>query len=167
MLYGLAHSSVQRESDVAAMSSTAQGPTKCADGFAAGFPCDGVDLIAHLPLSAFRTSTGEAPAAANDLWGWTHEKREFVIWGVSEASRRDCSSSNARSRPVACAAPAYEQAIALRPLVPFPRRDRRQHWLTSCPHLSVLCLMSRKYYVIKRETQYYTWVVGKTTTSVP
>ena len=40
MLYGLAHSSVQRENDVAAISSTAQaqGPTPCTDGFAAGFP---------------------------------------------------------------------------------------------------------------------------------
>ena len=84
MLYGLAHSSLSHEDDVAAMSRAAQGPASCANGIAAGFPCDGVDLIAHLPLSAFRTNTGEAPAAANDLWGWTHKKREFVIWGVSE-----------------------------------------------------------------------------------
>jgi len=84
MLYGLAHSSLSHEDDVAAMSRAAQGPTPCSGGTAAGFPCDGVDLIAHLPLSAFQTNTGKAPAAANDLWGWTHKKREFVIWGVSE-----------------------------------------------------------------------------------
>ena len=62
-------------------------------------------------------------------------------------------SSNAPSPVADCAAPVYEQAIALRPLVPSPRRDRRlstgsrpvssslpwrgrrQHWLTSCPPL--------------------------------
>ena len=72
MLYGLAHSSVHRAEDVnaASLTSTAQGPAPCVDGFAGGFPCDGVDQIAHLPLSAFTTNTGEAPAAANDLWGW-------------------------------------------------------------------------------------------------
>ena len=84
MLYGLAHSSLSREDDVAAMSSAVQGPARCQGGSAAGFPCENVDLVAHLPLSAFTTNTVEAPAAANDLWGWTHKKREFVIWGVSE-----------------------------------------------------------------------------------
>jgi hypothetical protein len=71
MLYGLAHSSVHRAEDVnaASLSSTAQGPTPCSGGTAAGFPCENVDLVAHLPLSVFTTNTGEAPAAANDLWG--------------------------------------------------------------------------------------------------
>ena len=89
MLYGLAHSSLHRAEDVnaASLSSTAQGPALCSGGSAAGFPCDGVDLIAHLPLSAFRTNT---------------------------------SSSNAPNpNPVACAAPAYEQAIALPPPRPL------------------------------------------------
>ena len=69
MLYGLAHSSLHRAEDVnaASLSSTAQGPARCSGGSAAGFPCENVDLVAHLPLSAFRTNTGEAPAAANDL----------------------------------------------------------------------------------------------------
>ena len=86
MLYGHAHSSIHRAEDVntASLSSTAQGPARCSGGSAAGFPCENVDLVAHLPLSAFTTNTGEAPAAANDLWGWSKGKREFVIWGVSE-----------------------------------------------------------------------------------
>ena len=100
MLYGLAHSSLSHEDDVAAMSRAVQGPARCSGGSAAGFPCDGVDLIAHLPLSAFRTSARASSPSA--------------------ASRRGCSSSSAPS-VVACAAPAYELAIALRPPRPlFP-----------------------------------------------
>ena len=69
MLYGLAHSSLHRAEDVnaASLSSTAQGPARCSGGSAAGFPCENVDLVAHLPLSAFRTNTGEAPAAEERL----------------------------------------------------------------------------------------------------
>ena len=69
----------------------------------------------------------------------------------------------------ACAAPVYEQAIALpprRPLFPggtvastahvsalssLPRRDRRQHWLTSRPPPS-LVLDCRKYYIVVLRT---------------
>ena len=103
MLYGLAHSSVHRAEDVnaASLSSTAQGPALCSGGSAAGFPCDGVDLIAHLPLSAFRTNT---------------------------------SSSNAPNpNPVACAAPAYEQAIDLRPPRPLSPAGPSPQRLTSLP----------------------------------
>ena len=37
-----------------------------------------------MDASQLTTNTGEAPAAANDLWGWSKGKREFVIWGFSE-----------------------------------------------------------------------------------
>ena len=118
MLYGLAHSLVPRKKDVAVMSSTvqAQGPTPCSGGTAAGFPCENVDLVAHLPLSAFTTNTGEAPAAANDLWGWTHKKREFVIWGVSEG--HPCMSKRLPV-PFSPAGPSPQRLTSL-PSRPFP-----------------------------------------------
>ncbi|MFC6440816.1 choice-of-anchor B family protein [Bowmanella sp. JS7-9] len=37
----------------------------CSGGMAGEYPCDNVDLVAHLPLSAFAGS----PSAANDIWG--------------------------------------------------------------------------------------------------
>ena len=60
--------------------------TGCSGGSAAGYPCENVDLVAHLPLSSFMTTnTREAPSLANDVWGWTgSDNREFVIWGVRE-----------------------------------------------------------------------------------
>jgi len=71
----------------AIMAQTPNSNTVCSNGFAGDWPCENVDLIAHLPLNSFLTSdTLESPRTANDLWGWTHESetgnREFVIWGV-------------------------------------------------------------------------------------
>lgn len=70
------------------MARTSNSKTQCSGGLAAGFPCKNVDLIAHLPLSDFRTTTTlNAPQTANDVWGWTSNiGREFVIWGVREGS---------------------------------------------------------------------------------
>ena len=36
----------------------------CTNGFAAGFPCRNIDLLAFLPLS-------DLGLQVNDLWGWT------------------------------------------------------------------------------------------------
>mmetsp|Transcript_6753 Transcript_6753/g.16584 ORF Transcript_6753/g.16584 Transcript_6753/m.16584 type:complete len:696 (+) Transcript_6753:61-2148(+) len=60
--------------------------TPCSGGSAAGFPCENVDLVAHLPLSSFMTTnTREVPRLASDVWGWTSsDEREFVIWGIRE-----------------------------------------------------------------------------------
>jgi len=73
------------------MARTPNSNTVCSEGFAGDWPCQNVDLIAHLPLNSFQTTdTSIAPDHANDLWGWTHESetgnsdREFVIWGVRE-----------------------------------------------------------------------------------
>jgi choice-of-anchor B domain-containing protein len=70
------------------MARTSNSQTQCSGGLAAGFPCKNVDLIAHLPLSDFRTTTTwNAPQTANDVWGWTSNSgREFIIWGVREGS---------------------------------------------------------------------------------
>ena len=82
MLYGLAHSSLSREDDVAAMWRRSR-TARCQGGSAAGFPCE---RRSRGPPAAQRvlTNTVEAPAAANGLWGLDPQKREFVIWGVSE-----------------------------------------------------------------------------------
>ncbi|MGB0897012.1 MAG: choice-of-anchor B family protein [Flavobacteriaceae bacterium] len=37
----------------------------CVNGFAGAYPCDGYDLMAHMPLSVLGGATG------NDSWGWT------------------------------------------------------------------------------------------------
>jgi len=53
------------------------GLTHCVNGDAAGYACDGVDLISFIPLSTLGGGEG------NDLWGWTHQRsgREFALMG--------------------------------------------------------------------------------------
>ncbi len=58
----------------------AQAPVfdvRCVDGRAAGFPCDRVHLLAHLPLESVGGEGG-----ANDVWGYASEGREFVLLGL-------------------------------------------------------------------------------------
>jgi choice-of-anchor B domain-containing protein len=57
------------------------GSGPCIDGFAGGFACRYVDLLAHLPLTTFSAGLG----FANDLWGWTDPEsgREFAILGLT------------------------------------------------------------------------------------
>ena len=35
------------------------------------FPCENVDLVGYLPVSAFSTPGSPAPNGNNDIWGWT------------------------------------------------------------------------------------------------
>ncbi|MCP3973101.1 MAG: choice-of-anchor B family protein [bacterium] len=53
------------------------GYTACRAGLAAGYPCDGVDLVSFVPLSTLGGGEG------NDLWGWTDPDtgRDFAIMG--------------------------------------------------------------------------------------
>ncbi len=55
----------------------ASGPAACVDGFAAGFPCQDVDLLAALPLS----EVGGVEWGA-DMWGWVDPvtRREYAIY---------------------------------------------------------------------------------------
>ncbi|MDX1647510.1 MAG: choice-of-anchor B family protein, partial [Longimicrobiales bacterium] len=55
-------------------------PVRCVDGEAAGFDCDGVDLVSFLPLSALGAEPGER---LTDIWGWTDPEtgREYVLAG--------------------------------------------------------------------------------------
>ncbi len=52
----------------------------CEFGFAGDHPCENVDLLAHVPLSAFSVN----PSAANDIWGFydLNDNREYAIIGL-------------------------------------------------------------------------------------
>lgn len=54
----------------------------CDEGAAAGFPCDGVDLLAFLPVSAIGAEPWER---VSDVWGWTDPEtgREYALVGRS------------------------------------------------------------------------------------
>ncbi len=55
-------------------------PVSCADGKAAGFSCEAVDLVSFLPLSALGADPGER---VSDIWGWSDPQtgREYVLVG--------------------------------------------------------------------------------------
>ncbi|MDE2805950.1 MAG: choice-of-anchor B family protein [Gemmatimonadota bacterium] len=58
------------------------GEVRCSNGAAAGFACDGVDLLAFLPTSALGGAPGER---VSDIWGWTDPAtgREYALIGRS------------------------------------------------------------------------------------
>ena len=58
----------------------ADGEVRCEDGAAAGFSCDGVDLLAYLPASAIGAEPHER---VSDAWGWTDPEtgREYALVG--------------------------------------------------------------------------------------
>jgi len=60
----------------------------CTGGNAGGFACNGVDLMAQMPLGTFSTTGSPAPGAANDIWGWTDptNNREYAIVGLSNGT---------------------------------------------------------------------------------
>lgn len=55
-------------------------PVRCADGDAAGFECDAVDLVSFVSLSALGAQPGER---VTDIWGWTDPvtSRQYVLVG--------------------------------------------------------------------------------------
>ena len=57
-----------------------EGEVRCAEGAAAGFACDGVDLLAYLPTSVLGGAPGER---VSDVWGWTDPAtgREYALVG--------------------------------------------------------------------------------------
>ena len=56
------------------------GEVRCDEGAAAGFSCDGVDLLAFLPTSLLGAGPGER---VSDVWGWTDPEtgREYALVG--------------------------------------------------------------------------------------
>ena len=59
-----------------------EGEVRCDEGAAAGFSCEGVDLLAFLPTSAIG---GEPWERVSDVWGWTDPQtgREYALVGRS------------------------------------------------------------------------------------
>ena len=56
------------------------GEVRCEEGSAAGFSCEGVDLLAFLPASAIGAEPHER---VSDVWGWTDPEggREYALVG--------------------------------------------------------------------------------------
>ncbi len=56
------------------------GEVRCEEGVAAGFSCEGVDLLAFLPAAAIGAEPHER---VSDLWGWTDPEsgREYALVG--------------------------------------------------------------------------------------
>ena len=61
------------------------GRIDCENGNAAGFGCDGVELLSFLPVSAIG---GGPHSTAADIWGWTDEEtgREYVLANRSDGT---------------------------------------------------------------------------------
>ncbi len=59
---------------------TGEEPVRCAEGEAAGFDCEGVDLVSFVSLSDLGAAPGER---VSDLWGWTDPEtgRDYVLAG--------------------------------------------------------------------------------------
>ena len=58
----------------------------CRDGFAAGFPCRGIDLLAQVSLAELGASGAEIKA--NKHWGWRDPQtgRDIVLFGLTNAT---------------------------------------------------------------------------------
>jgi len=56
--------------------------TPCDGGMAAGYPCNGYDLMSHISLAEFNASNG------NDSWGWTDpdDGTEYAIMGLDNGT---------------------------------------------------------------------------------
>jgi choice-of-anchor B domain-containing protein len=57
--------------------------TPCESGYAGIYPCNNVDLLAHVPGSFFG-----AGVESNDIWGWTDplDNKEYVILGLTNGT---------------------------------------------------------------------------------
>ena len=55
-------------------------PLPCTDGHAGEYACEGMDLLARVPLEAFGSASG------NDIWGWTDPEtgREYALMGLRD-----------------------------------------------------------------------------------
>ena len=54
--------------------------TRCVNGFAETYPCQGVDLLSRIPLDQFSSE----PTSANDIWGYVDldDNREYALIGL-------------------------------------------------------------------------------------
>ena len=75
----------------AGIPTTRTGPAACVGGKAAGFSCNGVDLLSFLPLSEMGGADPVVDAlggGASDLWGWTDSttEDEYVLMGKTNGT---------------------------------------------------------------------------------
>ena len=61
-----------------------EGPATCVNGMAAGYECQNVDLLFHIPLGEFSSR----PGSANDIWGFQdlNNQREYVLIGLQNGT---------------------------------------------------------------------------------
>lgn len=62
---------------------SAGSQTPCVDGLAGQYPCQGMDLMC---VRSFEELGGMPPGNGNDCWGWSHEGREYVLFGRSDGT---------------------------------------------------------------------------------
>ncbi|WP_452220624.1 choice-of-anchor B family protein [Lacinutrix salivirga] len=58
----------------------------CENGFAGQYPCDGYDLMAHIPIDILATSVGNPEGS--DIWGWTDPTtgKEYAILATTNST---------------------------------------------------------------------------------
>ncbi|WP_299121655.1 choice-of-anchor B family protein [uncultured Winogradskyella sp.] len=63
---------------------TIQPQFPCIDGFAGDYPCNGFDLMSHIPVEEL----GGTGAEGNDSWGWTDPEtgKEYALIGTTTSS---------------------------------------------------------------------------------
>lgn len=54
----------------------------CENGFAGDYPCNGYDLLGHIPMTALSAQSG------NDIWGWTDAStgKEYALMGLDNGT---------------------------------------------------------------------------------
>jgi choice-of-anchor B domain-containing protein len=65
-------------------SQVVQAQFPCVNGFAGDLPCDGFDLMSHIPIEEL----GGAGAEGNDSWGWTDPQtgKEYALVGTTTST---------------------------------------------------------------------------------
>jgi choice-of-anchor B domain-containing protein len=65
-------------------SQVVQAQFPCVNGFAGDLPCDGFDLMSHIPVEEL----GGAGAEGNDSWGWTDPQtgKEYALVGTTTST---------------------------------------------------------------------------------
>lgn len=59
----------------------------CENGIANGYPCDNIDLYAHMNISELLPDTANSESVRlNDIWGWTDPEtgREYALVGLTD-----------------------------------------------------------------------------------
>ena len=71
--------------DIKSFDMVTGGEVRCAEGIAADWSCDQIDLVAFVPLHEMGGGRG---AMSNDIWGWTDpaDGREYALVGRSDGT---------------------------------------------------------------------------------